>query len=61
MGPARLSLYLIAMTAGIAAIITWRNRSKTIIETAASAGKRPRIEKLASVLHEAWGDYRTTP
>jgi len=54
MGPARLSLYLIAFTAGIATIITWHNRRKTL---AASAGNRQPVEKLANALREAWGEY----
>jgi hypothetical protein len=57
MGPARLSLYLIAFTAGIAAIITWRSHRKALT---ASAGNRPRVEKLASALREAWGEYHPT-
>jgi hypothetical protein len=54
MGPARLSLYLIAFTAGIAAIITWRSHRKAL---AADAGNRPQVEKLATVLRESWGEY----
>ncbi len=57
MGPARLSLYLIAATAGIAAVMTWLNRAKAL--SANSADRIP-VQKAADALREAWADNHTT-
>jgi hypothetical protein len=56
MGPARLSLYLIGIAAGIAAIITYRNRGKDL---RSSSDPRLPIHKAANMLREAWSDHRT--
>lgn len=57
MGPARLSLYLIAATAGIAAIITWLNRAKPL---SANSGNHIPVHQAADALREAWADHHTT-
>ncbi|HEY3705533.1 MAG TPA: hypothetical protein VGL22_10760 [Terracidiphilus sp.] len=57
MGPARLSLYLIGIAAGIAAIVTYRKRSAGLSTT--SPGRVP-VQKAADMLREAWADHHTT-
>jgi hypothetical protein len=57
MGPARLSLYLIGIAAGVAAIITYRNRSRELGTN--SSGRLP-VHKAADMLREAWADHHTT-
>ena len=57
MGPARLSLYLIAATAGIAAVMTWLNRAKAL---SAGSGNRIPVQKAADALRDAWADNHTT-
>lgn len=57
MGPARLSLYLIGIAAGITAIITWRNRPANM---RGGSDSRLPIHKAADMLRQAWGDHRTT-
>jgi hypothetical protein len=53
----RLSLYLIGIAAGVAAIVTYRNRLNSI--RAASSGRLP-VRKAADMLREAWADHHTT-
>ncbi|UWZ86724.1 hypothetical protein [Occallatibacter riparius] len=57
MGPARLSLYLIASIAGVAAIMTWLNRAKAL---SANSGNQIPVQKAADALREAWADNHTT-
>ena len=54
---ARMSLYLIGLAAGVAAIITYRNRSAEIRNI--SEGRLP-VTKAADMLREAWADHHTT-
>lgn len=54
---ARLSLYLIGIAAGVAAIITYRNRSNELRNS--SNGRLP-VQKAADMLREAWADHHTT-
>jgi hypothetical protein len=53
MGLARFSLYLIGIAAGVAAIITYRNRS-----SANTNGRLP-VQKAADMLRNAWADHHT--
>jgi hypothetical protein len=53
---ARLSLYLIGIAAGIAAIVTYRNRSANTLKP----GELP-AQKAADMLREAWADHHTVP
>lgn len=55
---ARLSLYLIGIAAGIAAIVTYRNRSAAI--NTLKPGELPAV-KAADMLREAWADHHTVP
>jgi hypothetical protein len=57
MGLARLSLCLIGISAGVAAIITWRNRSKNI---GTNSNARLPVQKAADMLREAWAGHHTT-
>jgi hypothetical protein len=52
---ARISLYLIGIAAGVAAIITYRNRGKDLSNT----DSRLPVLKAADMLREAWGEHRT--
>ena len=53
---ARLSLYLIGIAAGVAAIITYRNRNDSLAPV--SSGQLP-VRKAAEMLREAWANHRT--
>lgn len=54
---ARLSLYLIGIAAGVAAIVTYRNRPSSA--RANSSGRLP-VNKAADMLRQAWADHHTT-
>ena len=53
---ARMSLYLIGIAAGVAAIITYRNRAAEL----ANPKHRVPVKKAADMLREAWADHHTT-
>lgn len=53
---ARLSLYLIGIAAGVAAIVTYRNRNNNLSMN--SNGRLP-VKKAADMLREAWADHHT--
>ena len=48
---ARLSLYLIGIAAGVAAIVTYRDRK--------NPDRRMPVRKAAAMLQEAWADHHT--
>lgn len=48
---ARLSLYLIGIAAGVAAIVTYRDRR--------NPNRRLPVKKAAAMLQEAWADHHT--
>ncbi|HEY2859925.1 MAG TPA: hypothetical protein VGJ21_16000 [Terracidiphilus sp.] len=57
---ARLSLYLIGIAAGVAAIVTYRNRDRNAIVNARpnSIGRLP-VQQAADMLRQAWAAHHT--
>ena len=51
---ARLSLYLIGIAAGIAALVTYRSRN-------AGSARRVPVTRAADMLRQAWSDHHTIP
>jgi hypothetical protein len=56
---ARLSLYLIGIAAGVAAMVIYRNRNRNSNLSTGSSGQLP-VQKAADMLRQAWADHRTT-
>ena len=53
---ARISLYLIGIAAGVAAIVTYRNRNNNF---SMNSTDRLPVQKAADMLRQAWADHRT--
>jgi hypothetical protein len=54
---ARISLYMIGIAAGLAALLTYRNRANSI---RASRPDVVPVQKAADMLRNAWADHHTT-